>query len=395
MTWTYPASGKQGEHRRTDIPHILSEENREIQEMAREFAEAKIRPVSKEYDLKGETPLSVYKEAAGLGYTSLCIPEEFGGAGLGTFANILVAEEFARADAGFSVAVQASTLAMKPILLAGTKEQKQYAADALINGGMGSFCLTEPDAGSDAGAIRTKAVKKDGEYIITGRKCFITNAPHADFYVVFAKTEPDAGTKGISAFLVERGREGLSIGKHEDKMGIRLSTTADVILEEVHVPEDHLLGAEGKGFKLAMQTLDRTRLECAAMAAGLSQRAIDLSVDYAKTRVTFGKPIAKLQAIQFLLADMEIRNQAARSLVYQCAAMIDSGAVDGKMNAVAKTFSSEAAMQNTLDAVQIFSGYGYSREYEVEKLMRDAKIFMIFEGTNQIQRTVIAGHLIK
>lgn len=377
------------------MPHILSEENREIQEMAREFAEAKIRPVSKEYDLKGETPLSVYKEAAGLGYTSLCIPEEFGGAGLGTFANILVAEEFARADAGFSVAVQASTLAMKSILLAGTKEQKQYAADALINGGMGSFCLTEPDAGSDAGAIRTKAVKKDGEYIITGRKCFITNAPHADFYVVFAKTEPDAGTKGISAFLVERGREGLSIGKHEDKMGIRLSTTADVILEEVHVPEDHLLGAEGKGFKLAMQTLDRTRLECAAMAAGLSQRAIDLSVDYAKTRVTFGKPIAKLQAIQFMLADMEIRNQAARSLVYQCAAMIDSGAVDGKMNAVAKTFSSEAAMQNTLDAVQIFSGYGYSREYEVEKLMRDAKIFMIFEGTNQIQRTVIAGHLIK
>lgn len=377
------------------MPHILSEENREIQEMAREFAEAKIRPVSKEYDLKGETPLSVYKEAAGLGYTSLCIPEEFGGAGLGTFANILVAEEFARADAGFSVAVQASTLAMKPILLAGTKEQKQYATDALINGGMGSFCLTEPDAGSDAGAIRTKAVKKDGEYIITGRKCFITNAPHADFYVVFAKTEPDAGTKGISAFLVERGREGLSIGKHEDKMGIRLSTTADVILEEVHVPEDHLLGAEGKGFKLAMQTLDRTRLECAAMAAGLSQRAIDLSVDYAKTRVTFGKPIAKLQAIQFMLADMEIRNQAARSLVYQCAAMIDSGAVDGKMNAVAKTFSSEAAMQNTLDAVQIFSGYGYSREYEVEKLMRDAKIFMIFEGTNQIQRTVIAGHLIK
>lgn len=377
------------------MPYILSEENREIQEMAREFAEAKIRPVSKEYDLKGETPLSVYKEAAGLGYTSLCIPEEFGGAGLGTFANILVAEEFARADAGFSVAVQASTLAMKPILLAGTKEQKQYAADALINGGMGSFCLTEPDAGSDAGAIRTKAVKKDGEYIITGRKCFITNAPHADFYVVFAKTEPDAGTKGISAFLVERGREGLSIGKHEDKMGIRLSTTADVILEEVHVPEAHLLGAEGKGFKLAMQTLDRTRLECAAMAAGLSQRAIDLSVDYAKTRVTFGKPIAKLQAIQFMLADMEIRNQAARSLVYQCAAMIDSGAVDGKMNAVAKTFSSEAAMQNTLDAVQIFSGYGYSREYEVEKLMRDAKIFMIFEGTNQIQRTVIAGHLIK
>lgn len=376
------------------MPHILSEENREIQKMAVEFAEAKIRPVSKEYDLKGETPLEVYREAAELGYTSLCIPEEFGGPGLDALANLLVAEEFARADAGFSVAVQASTLAMKPILLAGTKEQKQYAAEVLLSGGMGSFCLTEPDAGSDAGAIRTKAVKKDGEYLITGRKCFITNAPHADFYVIFAKTEPDVGTRGISAFLVERDREGLSIGKHEDKMGIRLSTTADVILEEVHVPADHLLGEEGKGFKLAMQTLDRTRLECAAMAVGLSQRAIDLSVEYAKTRVTFGKPIAKLQAIQFMLADMEIRNQAARSLVYQCASMIDSGAVDGKMNAVAKAFASEAAMQNALDAVQIFSGYGYSREYEVEKLMRDAKIFMIFEGTNQIQRTVIAGHML-
>lgn len=376
------------------MPHILSEENREIQKMAVEFAETKIRPVSKEYDLKGETPLEVYREAAELGYTSLCIPEEFGGPGLDALANLLVAEEFARADAGFSVAVQASTLAMKPILLAGTKEQKQYAAEVLLSGGMGSFCLTEPDAGSDAGAIRTKAVKKDGEYLITGRKCFITNAPHADFYVIFAKTEPDVGTRGISAFLVERDREGLSIGKHEDKMGIRLSTTADVILEEVHVPADHLLGEEGKGFKLAMQTLDRTRLECAAMAVGLSQRAIDLSVEYAKTRVTFGKPIAKLQAIQFMLADMEIRNQAARSLVYQCASMIDSGAVDGKLNAVAKAFASEAAMQNALDAVQIFSGYGYSREYEVEKLMRDAKIFMIFEGTNQIQRTVIAGHML-
>lgn len=377
------------------MPHILSEENREIQNMAMEFAEMKIRPVSKEYDLKGETPLEVYREAAELGYTSLCIPEELGGAGLETTANILVAEEFARADAGFSVAVQASTLAMKPILLAGTGEQKRYAADVLINGGMGSFCLTEPDAGSDAGAIRTKAIKKDGEYIITGRKCFITNAPHSDFYVVFAKTTPDMGTRGISAFLVERDREGLSVGKHEDKMGIRLSTTADVILEEVHVPEDHLLGEEGKGFKLAMQTLDRTRLECAAMAVGLSQRAIDLSVEYAKTRITFGKPIANLQAIQFMLADMEIRNQAARSLVYQCAAMIDSGAVDGKMDAIAKTFASEAAMQNALDAVQIFSGYGYSREYEVEKLMRDAKIFMIFEGTNQIQRAVISGHLLR
>lgn len=375
--------------------HVLSDDMLDIQKMARKFADAKIRPISKEWDLKGETPVKIYQEAADLGYTSIDIPEEFGGAGLGAMANALVAEEFARGDAGFSVTIQSSNLALKPVLLAGTEEQKRFASEVVASGGMAAFCLTEPNAGSDAASIKTKAVKVGGEYIITGRKCFITNAPHAQFYIVFAKTDMDAGTRGISAFLVERGLPGLSVGKHEDKMGIRLSTTADVILEDVHVPEDHLLGKEGRGFHLAMQTLDRTRLDCAAAALGIAQRALDLSVEYAKTRVTFGKPIASLQAIQFMLADMDIRCQTARSLVYQCAQMIDSGTVDGKMNSIAKAYVSETAMQNALDAVQIFSGYGYSREYEVEKLMRDAKIFMIFEGTNQIQRVVIAGHLLK
>lgn len=375
--------------------YVMTEDERELRDMAREFAETKIMPVSREWDLKGDTPLDVYKEAAELGYTSITIPEEFGGAGLSAMAGALVSEEFARGDAGFSTAVQASCLALKPVFIAGTGEQKQYAATVVAKGGMASFGLTEPNAGSDAAAMKSKAVKTDGGYIINGHKCFITNAPYAEFFIIFAKTDLSKGTKGISAFLVERSREGVSVGKHEDKMGIRLSTTADVILEDVFVPEDHLLGEEGNGFKIAMQTLDRTRLDCAAAAVGLSQRAIDLSIEYAKTRVTFGRPIADLQAIQFMIADMEIRNQAARSLVYECAAMIDSGKVDGKMDAIAKAFASEAAMQNTLDAVQIFSGYGYSREYEVEKLMRDAKIFMIYEGTNQIQRVVIAGHLLK
>lgn len=373
----------------------LTREQEEIREMAREFAETRVRPVSKEWDIKGETPLAVYQEAADLGYTSITLPEELGGAGLDHLTGTVVWEEIAKADAGFAVTLQASQLAMVPILIAGSEEQKRYAAQLVTGGKMAAFCLTEPGAGSDAAAMRTKAEKRDGEYVLTGRKCFITNAPHAEFYVVFAKTDPAAGTKGISAFLVERNREGLSVGKHEDKMGIRLSTTADVILEEVHVPADHLLGEEGKGFKIAMQTLERTRNDCGAAALGIGQRAIDLSVEYAKTRVTFGQPIAKLQAIQFMLADMEIRNQAARSLVYRCAAMQDAGISDRSMSSIAKAYASEAAMQNALDAVQIFSGYGYSREYEVEKLMRDAKIFMIFEGTNQIQRVVIAGQLLK
>lgn len=377
------------------MKYVLAEEHEEIRKMVREFAEARVRPIAKEWDIKGETPLHVYQEAADLGYTSLTLPDELGGAGIDHLSNAIAAEEFSKADAGFAVALQASQLAMTPILLAGSAEQKAYASEVVISGGMAAFCLTEPNAGSDAAAMSTRAEKREGGYAITGRKCFITNAPYAKFYIVFAKTDSAAGTKGISAFLVKRDTEGLSIGKHEDKMGIRLSATADVVLEEVFVPEDHLLGEEGKGFKIAMQTLERTRNDCAAAALGISQRALDLSVEYAKTRISFGKPIAKLQAIQFMLADMEIRNQAARSLVYRCASMMDEGIVDGKISSIAKAYASEAAMQNALDAVQIFSGYGYSREYEVEKLMRDAKIFMIFEGTNQIQRVVIAGQLLK
>lgn len=372
-----------------------NEERDSLREMARKFAEERISAYSKEWDIKGDTPMDLYQEAADLGYTGLAWPEELGGAGVSAVDKVIVGEELSKVDAGFCNALDASTLASRPILLAGTDEQKKYAADIVINGGMASFALTEPNAGSDAAAIRTTAVKDGDEYVINGRKCFITNGPYAQFYVVFAKTDPEKGVKGISAFLVERERAGVSVGKHEDKMGIRLATASDVIFENVRVPADHLLGQEGKGFKLAMQTMDIARVDCGAGALGICQRAIDLSVEYAKTRITFGKPISELQAIQFMLADMEIRTQAARSLVHRAAELIDAGETSSKLCACAKAAASEAAVQNALDAIQIFSGYGYSREYPVEKLLRDAKIFMIFDGTSQIQRVVISSNLLR
>ena len=377
------------------MPHILSEENREIQEMAREFAEAKIRPVSKEYDLKGETPLSVYKEAAGLGYTSLCIPEEFGGAGLGTFANILVAEEFARADAGFSVAVQASTLAMKPILLAGTKEQGQYFADKIAPGGFAGFALTEPNAGSDPAAMRATAVKDGDEYILNGTKTFITNGALADVFVGFFKTDPAAGHRGISAFIVDADAAGVTVGAHENKMGLRLSNTTDLIFENVRVRASAMVGPEGSGFKLALNALNLSRAFVATLAVGIMQRALDESVKYARERKQFNTPIIKFQMVQQMLADMAIKIEASRCLVNNTMRMMDQGIMVQKEGSICKTFVSDCAQEVTSNAVQIFGGYGYSREYPVEKLMRDCKVFQIFEGANQIQRMTIAGVLEK
>ncbi len=377
------------------MPNVMTEEARELMEMTREFGEKRIAAYSAEYDLKGETPMDLYREAADLGYTSLAWPEELGGLGLSEATKVIIGEELSKYDAGFCNALDASTLASRPILLAGTEEQKQYAADIVIGGQMAAFALTEPNAGSDAAAITTTAIKTDDGYVINGRKCFITNGPNAQFYVVFAKTDKEAGVRGISAFLVERNRPGVSTGKHEDKMGIRLAMASDVIFDDVLIPHDHLLGQEGKGFKLAMQTMDIARVDCGAGALGIAQRAIDLAAQYAKERTTFGKPIAKLQAIQFKIADMEIRTQAARSLVWRCADMLDAGIADSKLCAASKIAASEAAMQNALDAVQIFGGYGYSREYPVEKLIRDAKIFSIFDGTNEILHSVVAGRMLK
>lgn len=260
---------------------------------------------------------------------------------------------------------------------------------------MAAFCLTEPNAGSDAGAVATTARREGGEYVLNGTKCFITNGGIADVYTVFASLDRSKGLKGLSAFLVERGRSGVSVGKEEDKMGIRSTNTTDVIFQDVRIPADRLLGKEGEGFKIAMQTLDIARPIVGAVGVGLSQAAVDLSVKYAKERVQFGKPIAANQAIQFMLADMAIQTEAARNLVYRAAYLKDAGHPSTMTAAMAKTFSSDTAVRVATDAVQIFGGYGYSREYPVEKLMRDAKILQIFEGTNQVQRMVIAGQLLR
>lgn len=363
--------------------------------MVRDFVEKEIIPISAEYDRKGEFPQEAFRKAAEMGLTTITIPEEFGGMGLGHFEETLVAEELGYGDAGFAVAVGACTLGTMPIMLAGNDEQRQRAADVLLGGGLAAFCLTEAEAGSDAAALRTTARKEGDEYVLNGAKCFITNGGVADLYVVFATLDRSLGAKGICAFMVEGDRAGVTMGKEEDKFGIRLSNTCEVVFEEVRVPATNLIGKEGHGFLIAMNTLNHTRGEGSSAAVGICQRAIDLSVQYSKERITFKKPIAANQAIQFMLADMEIQTQAARCLVWSAAKMQDVGVADASFGAVAKTFGGDVAMQVSTDAVQIFGGYGYSREYPVEKLMRDAKIFQIFEGTNQIQRMVIAGELLK
>ena len=321
------------------------------------------------------------------------LPEAYGGQGLGAMDMVLVYEEFAKVDAGFICSASTGEFGIEPILVAGTEEQKKYYLDFILQGGLGAFALTEPNAGSDAAATRTTAVRDGDDYILNGRKCFITSGPVANVYSVFATVDPSLGTKGISCFIVERDRPGVSVGKDEDKMGMRLSCTSDVIFEDVRIPAKNLVGAEGKGFGLAMKCLDRSRGVNSYGALGIAQRALDEAVAYAKQRKTFGRPIIGHQGVQFLMADMEIDVTTARALLWQCAQMVDKGVFDTKLGSVTKTFLSEMAMRVTTSAVQVLGGYGYSREYPVEKLMRDAKLWSIFEGTNQIQRMVISGCL--
>ena len=372
---------------------LLTDEQKDLQAMVKDFVKKEVIPVAADFDIKGEFPRELFKKAVEMGLTTLTLPEYAGGAGLTNFDEALVSEELAYGDAGFAVAVGACGLAAMPLKLAGTEKQMQQLGDVLLNGGLTAFCLTESSAGSDAASLTTTARKEGNEYIINGSKTFITNGGVADFYTVFATLDKSKGAKGITAFIVERDRKGVSTGKEENKMGIRLSNTADVIFDEVRIPVENRIGQEGEGFKIAMGTLDRTRPSGSAAAVGICQRAIDLSIKYAQERITFGRPIIKNQAIQFMLADMEIQTQAARALVWQATRLQDEGIADGTFGAITKTFGGDTAMKVTTDAVQIFGGYGYSREYPVEKLMRDAKIYQIFEGTNQIQRMVIAGSL--
>jgi len=376
------------------MAYLINPEDQDLLDSVREFCEKEIREQCKEYDVSGEWPAEIYAKAAELGYTALDVPEEYGGPGLEKLTIAALTEEFAKADAGFVTTVTANALSLKPVLLAGTEEQKQHCADLLLEGGFGAFCLTEPMSGSDAGNSRTTAVREGDEYVLNGRKCFITNGSVASFYIITAMTDRSKGVKGMSAFLIDAGTPGLSSGSHENKMGIRTSDTCDVVLEDCRVPVSARLGEEGDGYKLAMRTLDMSRTWVGCGAVGIAQRAVDEAVAYGRERVTFGKPILAHQGLQFKVADMEIRTETARQMVAHSLALMDAGKPYSKESAIAKCYAGDIAVQNALEAIQILGGYGYSRDYPVEKLLRDAKIFQIYEGSNEIQRIVIGRSVI-
>jgi alkylation response protein AidB-like acyl-CoA dehydrogenase len=377
--------------------YYLTDEQQALRELARDFAQGKIAPVAAEYDRTAEFPWPVVKEMARMDFFRLWIPEEYEGMGGGVLELAMVTEEFSRACGGIALALAGTALGAFPILINGNDEQKKRFLPALANGeALAAFCLTEPEAGSDAGNIQTSAKLQGDCYVLNGTKHFITNGGVAKYYTVIASTDPARGTRGASAFIVEEGTEGLVFGKKEDKMGIRASATCEVVFQDCKVPKANLLGREGQGFMVAMKTLDKSRPGVAAQALGIAQGAFDHAVRYAKERHQFGQSIASFQAIQFMLADMGTQIEAARALIYATAKMIDAGEKDfGKESAMCKVLAGDVAMSVTTDAVQIFGGYGYMRDYPIEKYMRDAKITQIYEGTNQIQRNVIARHVIK
>jgi len=373
-----------------------SEEQLALQKMARQFAEKEIKPVAAHYDETEEFPWDIVRKAHETGLMNLEIPEEYGGQGLDHVSACLVAEELAAGCAGISNAISANSLATLPILIAGTPEQKEkFLKPLCAEPKLAAFGLTEPQAGSDVASLRTTARREGDYYVLNGSKCFITNGGVASLYTIFATLDRSLKTRGICAFIVPRDTPGLSIGKRELKMGIRSSNVAEVILEDVRIPKENLLGQEGQGFKIAMMTLDVSRPGVGAAAVGIARAALEYAIDYAKQRETFGKPLAANQAIQFMLADMATSVDTARLLVQRAAWMLDDGQYPTKEGAMAKMYAGDVAMKVTTDAVQIFGGYGFMREYPVEKLMRDAKIYQIFEGTNQIQRMVISREILR
>ena len=370
--------------------YILDDEAKDLLETVREFCEKEVKEQCKEYDVSGEWPEEIYKKAGEMGLNGIEVPEELGGLGLNRITHAALYEEMAKADAGFFTTISVANLALKPLIIGGNTELAQRAADILLKGRLGAFCLTEPMAGSDASNNKTTAVKDGDEYVLNGRKCFITNGGVADFYIITAMTDKSKGVKGMSTFYVEKGTPGLSAGNEENKMGIRTSNTTDVVMEDLRIPASNLVGKEGDGFKIAMKTLDMARAIMGVGSVGVAQRCIDEAVAYSKQRVTFGQPIGKNQAIQFMIADMEIKTETARQMAVHALTLQENGLPYGTESAIAKCYGGDIAVQVALDAIQILGGYGYSREYPVEKLLRDAKIFQIYEGTNQIQRIVIS-----
>ncbi|GAB6935003.1 MAG: acyl-CoA dehydrogenase [Bacillota bacterium] len=377
----------------------LSEEHEMMRRMVRDFAEKEVAPTAAERDEEERFDRAIFDKMAALGLTGIPWEEQYGGAGADFLSYVIAVEELSRVDASVGVTLSAHvSLASWPIWKFGTEEQKERFLRPLATGEkIGAYCLTEPGSGSDAAGMRTTAIRDGDSYVLNGSKIFITNGGVGDIYIVFALTDPKAEKRhrGISAFIVEKGTPGFRMGKKESKLGIRSSTTYEVIFEDCRVPAENLLGQEGEGFKIAMMTLDGGRNGIAAQAVGIAQGAFEAALAYAKERKQFGKPIAAQQAIQFKLADMATKIEAARLLTYQAAWLEDNGLPYGKASAMAKLFAGDVAMEVTIDAVQIFGGYGYTKEYPVERFMRDAKITQIYEGTNEIQRLVIANHLLK
>jgi alkylation response protein AidB-like acyl-CoA dehydrogenase len=376
---------------------FLTDDHRALQDLARRFATERVRPLAASIDENEEVPRALIAEAAALGFLGISVPEAYGGSGLGELAHGVALEEISRACASTAVVIGGhASLCEKAILLAGSEEQKlrwlpRMAAGELL----GAYALTEPGAGSDAGALRTRAVRKGDCWFIDGSKTFITNGSLADVIVVFAVTEPEQRTAGISAFLVERTAAGFRAGVPEKKMGIRGSHTTDLFFDNVAVGDDALLGGAGNGFAVAMKTLDSARVSLAAQMLGIAKESVDLSIAQASTRVQFGKPIAEQQAVQFMLAEMAAETYAMESAVYRAASARDAGIGTSRESAIVKMLASEALGRITDKAVQVFGGMGYMRECPVERLYRDARIFKIFEGTNEIQRIVIARDLVR
>jgi acyl-CoA dehydrogenase len=373
----------------------LTEEQVMIQQLARDFARNEIAPLAEHYDKSHEYPWPVIKKAQEMGLTTMSVPEDYGGLGLSLFEEALVAEELAWGCSGMSTAISVNGLAFSPILIAGSDEQKKEYGGRMADGELAGYCATEPEAGSDVAGIKTTATKNGDHYIVNGSKMFITGGTVANYYTVFAYTDPAQRYNGMSCFIIDRDWEGVSVGKPFDKMGQHASDTAEVVFEDVKVPTSHLLGQEGIGFMIAMKVFDRSRPPTAAGAVGVAQRALDESIQYAKERTTWGKPLWQHQVMGHMIADMAMLVEASRMLVWKAAWSVDTGERNTTAAAFAKAYAADACMKVTTDAVQVFGGYGYMSEYPVEKLMRDAKIFQIYEGTSQIQRNIVVRELFR
>ena len=379
------------------MDYFLTEEQLMIKDLARRIAEERIKPVRAELDEKEEFPRDLIQEMAKSDMFGIFIPEEFGGLGGGCMELALTVEELSRVCSGVAISFAASALGTFPILLFGSQEQKEKYLPKIASGqSLAAFALTEPDAGSDASGVKTTAKLDGEEYVLNGTKQWITNGGEADIYTVIALTNPAKGMRGASAFIVEKGTPGFDFGKKEKKLGIRASATRELVFSDCRIPKSNIIAKEGMGFIVAMKTLDSSRPGIGAQAIGIAQGAMEEALEYSHQRVQFGQPISSFQAVQHLLADMATQIEAARALVYCVARFVDSGAKDiSQETAMSKLFPSDVAMKVTIDAVQILGGYGYMRDYPVEKMMRDAKITQIYEGTNQIQRNVIALEMLK